>query len=114
MVTRRTRACRVTRVTRRRGSPRGLGATHDGLESHNRRGAHTADRTPVCVAFSNDEGGSWSNEHRLDPSVDDTGDGRSFSYPGAHFIGDQGIVTYYENSDRQISLVVRRFELATS
>ena len=82
--------------------------------NHNRRGAHTADRTPVCVAFSNDEGGSWSNEHRLDPSIDDTGDGRSFSYPGAHFIGDQGIVTYYENHDRQISLVVRRFELATS
>ena len=82
--------------------------------NHNRRGAHTADRTPVCVAFSNDEGGSWSNEHRLDPSIDDTGDGRSFSYPGAHFIGDQGIVTCCENSDRQISLVVRRFELATS
>ena len=82
--------------------------------NHNRRGAHTADRTPFCVAFSNDEGGSWSNEHRLDPSIDDTGDGRSFSYPSAHFIGDQGIFTYYENSDRQISLVVRRFELATS
>ncbi|MBT3343873.1 MAG: exo-alpha-sialidase [Gemmatimonadetes bacterium] len=35
--------------------------------NHNRRGKHTADRTPIGVAFSEDEGDSWFGEHTLDP-----------------------------------------------
>lgn len=137
--------------------------------NHNRVGRHTADRTPINVAFSEDEGASWFGEHVLDPvasgqgpascdlgespggapaagpspdepsvttksdsggsareptsgepaattAQDDPGkshlaDGRSFSYPGAHFLGDTGIVTYYENVGGRISLILRRFEL---
>lgn len=100
-------------VARHEGSGSGSGLLMM-VWNHNRCGTHTADRTPICVAFSNDEGASWTDEQRLDPDPGDSGEGRSFSYPGAHFIGDQGIVTYYENRDRKISLIVRRFELALS
>ncbi len=79
--------------------------------NHNERGAHTADRTPICIAFSKDEGASWFDEHRLDPGDGEETTGRSFSYPGAHFVGDRGIVTYYENADKRLSLIVRRFDL---
>lgn len=77
--------------------------------NHNRMGRHTADRTPICVAFSRDEGASWFGWQTLDPEAD--GAGRSFSYPSADFLGDRGFVTYYENRDGRISLVLRRFVL---
>jgi sialidase-1 len=77
--------------------------------NHNRRGKHTADRTPLCVAFSHDEGASWFARQKLDPDTD--GEGRSFSYPSAHFFGDRAYVTYYEKNDAGISLVLRRFTL---
>ena len=35
--------------------------------NHNRRGAHTVDRTPVCMAFSNDEGGHGATSISLTP-----------------------------------------------
>ena len=77
--------------------------------NHNRRGKHTADRTPICVAFSRDEGASWFARQTLDPGTNEAG--RSFSYPSAHFFGDRAFVTYYENRDGGISLVLRRFAL---
>ena len=79
--------------------------------NHNRRGHHTTDRTPICVVFSQDEGASWFGEQRLDPSPELENEMCSFSYPSANFFGDRGFVTYYENRDRRISLVLRRFEI---
>lgn len=78
--------------------------------NHNRRGRHTADRTPICVAFSEDEGASWFGEQRLDPTPSSDNDACSFSYPSIDFVGDRAFVTYYENRDRRISLVLRRFD----
>ena len=85
--------------------------------NHNRVGRHTADRTPINVAFSADDGASWCDETVLDPAPDEAAGERSFSYPGAHFLGDQAFVTYYESVQRRvsetvqqrISLVLRRF-----
>jgi hypothetical protein len=77
--------------------------------NHNRRGNHTADRTPICIAYSEDEGKSWFGEQRLDPTDDLANEGCSFSYPSINFLGDQGYVTYYENRERRISLLLRRF-----
>jgi Neuraminidase (sialidase) len=79
--------------------------------NHNRRGNHTADRTPIGVAFSKDEGESWFGEQSLDPTPEMDNEACSFSYPSATFIGNRGFVTYYESRDRRISLVLRRFEL---
>ena len=79
--------------------------------NHKRKSNHTADRTPISVAFSSDEGESWFGEQKLDPSTDLGNGANSFSYPSANFLGDQGFVTYYENCDRRISLVLRRFTL---
>jgi len=79
--------------------------------NHNRVGRHTADRTPLCVAFSADEGASWFAEKALDPAPGESSEGRSFSYPGAHFRGDRGFVTYYESVEGRISLVLCHFEL---
>ena len=84
--------------------------------NHNRVGRHTADRTPVCVAFSADEGESWFGEQVLDPDTrsgrpGEAAAGRSFSYPGARFHGDGGYVTYYESCEGRISLILRRFQL---
>ena len=79
--------------------------------NHNRRGNHTADRTPIGIAFSQDDGASWFGEHILDASSEANNDRCSFSYPSAHFTGDRGFVTYYQNRDRHISLVLRRFVL---
>ncbi|MFH1569257.1 MAG: sialidase family protein [Gemmatimonadota bacterium] len=79
--------------------------------NHSRVGRHTADRTPLTVAFSDDEGESWFGEQRLDPGPDDPPAERTFSYPSAHFLGDRGFVTYYERLDGRISLVLRRFVL---
>ena len=79
--------------------------------NHNRRGNHTTDRTPICVAFSQDEGASWFGEQRLDPTSDERNEPYTFSYPSVHFLGDRGLVTYYENRNRRISLVLRRFGL---
>lgn len=79
--------------------------------NHNRKGNHTADRTPIGVAFSSDEGESWFGEQKLDPSTELGNGDNSFSYPSADFLGDQGFVTYYENCDRRISLILRRFTL---
>lgn len=82
--------------------------------NHNRRGAHTADRTPITVAFSDDEGESWFDEQDLDPAPGTDPAGRSFSYPSAHSLGAEGgrgFVTYYENDGGRLSLVLRRFVL---
>lgn len=79
--------------------------------NHNRVGRHTEDRTPVCVAFSVDEGESWFGEVVLDPGTGEAQEGRSFSYPGARFFGDEGFITYYEAAEGRISLVLRRFRL---
>jgi len=79
--------------------------------NHNRRGDHTADRTPICVAFSEDDGESWFDEQRLDPNAHCENSDCSFSYPSVDFLGDRGFITYYENRDRRISLVLRRFSL---
>jgi len=79
--------------------------------NHNRRGTHTADRTPICIAFSKDEGTSWSGEQRLDPAPDLDSSNCSFSYPSIDFLGNRGYVTYYENRDRSISLILRTFIL---
>jgi hypothetical protein len=79
--------------------------------NHNRVGRHTADRTPICLAFSADEGESWFGEQRLDPESGSEADSRSFSYPSLHLFGDRGFVTYYENEDRRIGLALRRFTL---
>ena len=76
--------------------------------NHNRVGRHTADRTPLSAALSRDEGESWFA--RTDLETDAT---RSYSYPSAHFIGGRSFVTYYENVDRRISLILRRFTLET-
>lgn len=82
--------------------------------NHNRRGNHTADRTPICIAFSDDDGASWFGEQGLDPdpSLDNTG--CSFSYPSIDFMDDRCFVTYYENRDRRISLILRTFTLQVS
>jgi sialidase-1 len=82
--------------------------------NHNEPGAHTADRTPICIAFSQDEGETWFDELRLDPGDGEPKEGRSFSYPGAHFLGDTGFVTYYENAEKQLSLIQQRFELSVT
>lgn len=79
--------------------------------NHNRCGKHTADRTPICIAFSADEGATWMGERRLDPEPGRANAACSFSYPGIHFLGERGYVTYYENRDRRISLVLRTFSL---
>ena len=79
--------------------------------NHNRRGNHTADRTPIGIAFSQDDGASWFGEHILDTSSEASSERCSFSYPSLHFAGDRGFVTYYRNHDRRISLVLRRFVL---
>ena len=76
--------------------------------NHNRVGRHTADRTQLSAALSGDEGESWFA--RTDLETDST---RSYSYPSVHFIGGRGFVTYYENVDRRISLILRRFVLET-
>lgn len=81
--------------------------------NRNRRGRHTADRTPVCVAFSADDGASWCGEQVLDPEPGAGSQGRSFSYPSAHFHGDGGFVTYYESAAGRICLILRRFRLQT-
>jgi sialidase-1 len=82
--------------------------------NHNRKGSHTADRTPVNVAFSSDDGVSWYGEQRLDPAPAESIEGRSFSYPGAHFLGDRAFVTYYECAQQRISLVMQRGVLRVS
>ncbi|NKB72405.1 MAG: hypothetical protein GKR89_35460 [Candidatus Latescibacteria bacterium] len=82
--------------------------------NHNRKGKHTTDRTPICIAFSADEGASWSHEQRLDPAADLDNLGCTFSYPGIDFLGEQGFVTYYENRDGKISLILRTFDLRLS
>lgn len=82
--------------------------------NHNEPGKHTADRTPICIAFSQDEGETWSDEHTLDPGDGEQMEGRSFSYPGAHFLGDTGFVTYYANADKQLSLIQQRFEISVT
>jgi hypothetical protein len=79
--------------------------------NHNKRGNHTADRTPICIAYSENEGDSWFGEQKLDPAEDLANKGCSFSYPSIDFLGDQGFITCYENQDRRISLVLRRFDL---
>ena len=79
--------------------------------NHNRKSNHTADRTPICVAFSEDEGESWFGEQRLDPDAYGENGDCSFSYPSVDFLGDRGFITYYENRNRRISLVLRRFSL---
>jgi sialidase-1 len=84
--------------------------------NHNRMGRHTADRTPITVAFSTDDGASWFGQTDLDPAPGESTEDRSFSYPSAHFLGDRGFITYYESVDsqgaeRRISLVLRRFLL---
>jgi hypothetical protein len=81
--------------------------------NRNRVGRHTFDRTPIAMAFSADEGESWFGEQILDPTSPEEGGERSFSYPGAHFLGSWGYVTYYESAGGRISLVVRRFRLRT-
>lgn len=82
--------------------------------NHNTKSNHTADRTPLTVAFSDDEGDTWFGEQKLDPSPDLNNETNSFSYPSADFLGDHGFVTYYENCDRRISLILRRFDLRTT
>lgn len=79
--------------------------------NNNRRGKHTVDRTPICVAFSDDEGASWFGEQRLDPAPALNNEANSFSYPSANFFGDHGCITYYENCDRRTSLILRRFDI---
>ncbi len=79
--------------------------------NHNLKTNHTANRTPICVAFSIDEGESWFGEQRLDPNPDLDNEECSFSYPSIDFLRDHGFITYYENRDRRISLVLRRSDL---
>lgn len=82
--------------------------------NHNTNGKHGADRTPICVAFSDDEGVSWFGEHRLDPDTTLSNEDCAFSYPGIDFVGDRGFITYYESRERRISLILRTFELRSS
>jgi hypothetical protein len=63
--------------------------------------------TPICVAFSKGEGASWFAEQRLDPTPEAGNEGCSFSYPSVDILGDCVYVTYYENRERNISLVLR-------
>ena len=79
----------------------------------NRKGRHTADRTPIVAAASADDGDSWFGRQRLDPADSDAVEGHSFSYPGVHFPddGDTGLISYYERDDGPISLILRRFRL---
>lgn len=79
--------------------------------NHSRKGAHSADRTPICIAFSQDEGVSWFGERRLDPDPDLGNSDCTFSYPSISFLADRAFVTYYENRDREISLILRTFNL---
>ena len=80
--------------------------------NHNTKGNHPADRTPICIAFSEDDGNTWFGEQTLDPnpSLDNTS--CSFSYPSIDFLGDRCFVTYYENRDRRISLILQKFDLS--
>ena len=82
--------------------------------NHNRKGKHTADRTPICIAFSEDGGASWFGKQRLDPDPDLDNSGCSFSYPSIDFLGNRGFVTYYENRDHRLSLILRTFVLRPS
>ena len=72
--------------------------------NHAKVGRHTFDRTPLTVAFSQDEGQHWFGNIDLEADAS-----RSYSYPSINFIGDRAFVTYYERADRRISLVLRRF-----
>ena len=47
--------------------------------NHNTKSTHTADRNPICIAFSEDEGTSWFGEHRLDPEPERDNGTCSFS-----------------------------------
>ena len=79
--------------------------------NHNRKTTHTADRTPIGVAFSSDDGDTWFGEQHLDPTPACENEACTFSYPSIDFLGDNGFITYYENRDRRISLILRKFDL---
>ena len=83
--------------------------------NHNTKGpTHSQDRTPICIAFSDDDGEGWFGEQRLDPDESLGNSDCSFSYPGIDFLGDRAFVTYYENRDHRISLILRTFTMRVS
>ena len=80
--------------------------------NYNSRGNHGADRTPLTIALSDDEGESWFGYLNLE--TDRT---KAFSYPSLRFIDGKVFVTYYERqvdpTDRRISLKMRSFKIST-
>ena len=80
--------------------------------NYNSRGKHGADRTPLTIALSDDEGESWFGYLNLE--TDRT---KTFSYPSLRFIDGKVFVTYYERqvdpTDRRISLKMRSFKIST-
>ena len=79
--------------------------------NYNSRDKHGADRTPLTIAFSDDEGESWFGYLNLE--TDRT---KEFSYPSLRFIDGKVFVTYYERpvdpTDRRISLKMRSFNIS--
>ena len=79
--------------------------------NYNSRDKHGADRTPLTIAFSDDEGESWFGYLNLES--DRT---KEFSYPSLRFIDGKVFVTYYERqidpTDRRISLKMRSFNIS--
>ena len=79
--------------------------------NNNSRDKHGPDRTPLTIAFSDDEGESWFGYLNLE--TDHT---TEFSYPSLRFIDGKVFVTYYERqvdpTDRRISLKMRSFNIS--
>ena len=71
-----------------------------------RIGKHGKDRTPLTVAFSQDEGQSWFSEINIETDAR-----KSYSYPSLNFIDDRAFVTYYELAEDRSSLVLQTFKL---
>ncbi len=76
--------------------------------NYNSRGKPGRDRTPLTVAFSDDEGESWFGFVNLEANP-----AKSYSYPSLNFIDGRAYVTYYESvrtpAGRRLSLKLRSF-----
>ena len=78
--------------------------------NHNSRGKPGADRTPLTIAFSSDEGESWFGYLNLESDR-----AKTFSDPSLRFLDGKAFVTYYErqseSTDRRISLKMSSFRI---